>query len=269
MLVFVIPLKSKQVARSWDRICQLLDRSIKAICNQTSPEYRAIVVCHEKPHIEFEHPHVTYLEVDFLPPGEPTYEKKNTDKGRKILRGLTYAKQYNPSHAMIVDSDDCVSKHLAEWVAQHPHSNGWFIDRGYKYQDSNQLIYLKRKDFYTMCGTCNIIRFDLWGLPESAEYNRGYGYYKKYIDHAKMKNILAEQGKSIEPLPFAGAVYIIETGENNYYQNKENKFYQNRFLLHGNKGISGVVGEYTKLFNCRLLTQKHREEFYLFDAKNK
>gem|GEM_PF-3414175 len=33
-----------------------------------------------------------------------------------------------------------------------------------------------------MCGTSNIVRYDLNFLPENAEYNRGYGYYKYYID---------------------------------------------------------------------------------------
>ncbi|MEP0751500.1 hypothetical protein NDA03_04640 [Trichocoleus sp. Lan] len=36
--------------------------------NQTSPDFRAIIVCHKKQNIEFNHPHITYIEVDLPPP---------------------------------------------------------------------------------------------------------------------------------------------------------------------------------------------------------
>ncbi|NEO20625.1 MULTISPECIES: glycosyltransferase family A protein [unclassified Moorena] len=215
MLVFVIPLKSRNVSKSWEHVSKLFERCIKSVCNQTSSEFRVIVVCNEKPEITFSHPHIIYLEVDY-----PTPKEKNpiaiglTDKGRKVLTGLTYARRFDPTHAMNVDADDCVSKQLAEFVRQNPQGNGWFINRGYKYRDGEDCLYLKRKQFYRMSGTANIIRWDLLELPEKPEYNRGYGYYKFYIDHEKVKNILANKGTPLKPLPFSGSVYILGTGEN-------------------------------------------------------
>ena len=93
-------------------------------------------------------------------------------------------------------------------------------------------IYIKRQNYYRMCGTCNIIRYELNKLPEIPEYNRGYGYYKYYIDHEKVREILAKEGTPMNPLPFAGAVYIIETGENLYYEQGKLRFsILNRKLL--------------------------------------
>ncbi len=240
----MIPLKSAKVSNSWERVTQLFERCIKSVCNQTSPNFHVIVVCHEKPKIEFTHPQITYITVDFSHPNEPTPEAKgDTDKGRKILKGLVYARQFSPTHTMTVDADDCVSEKLAKFVQQHPDSNGWFINKGYKYQEGSNYIYIKRSNFYKMCGTCNILRYDLNDLPETAEYNRGYGYYRYYIDHAKVRDILKSKGKSIKSLPFPGAVYILATGENLFKNSTRLRF---------------------SIFNRKSLNQSLRDEFGLY-----
>ncbi|MDJ0797977.1 MAG: glycosyltransferase family 2 protein [Calothrix sp. MO_167.B12] len=245
MLVFVVPLKSRQVSNSWERVSQLFERCVKSICAQTSPEFRVIVVCKEKPDTTFTHPHLTYVEVDFALPNEiEAVNQGRTDKGRKILKGLIQAQQFNPTYTMTVDADDCVSKNLAQFVKSNPHCNGWFINRGYKYQEDSKYIYIKRKNFYKMCGSCNIIRYDLNLLPENPEYNRGYGYYKYYIDHAKVRQILANKEKFMKPLPFPGAVYILGTGEHNFYDSTKLGF---------------------NIINRRLLNKSIQEEFGLFD----
>jgi hypothetical protein len=226
MLVFVIPLKSPQASKSWEHVSKLFERCVKSVCNQTPPNFRVIVVCNEKPQLEFSHPHITYLEVDFPPPKEKeSINNKRTDKGRKILAGLIHANQFSPSHTMAVDADDCVSKHLAKFVNQNPDTNGWFVNRGYKYQDGSEFIYIKYRNFYKMCGSCNIIRYDLNPIPEQPEYNRGYGYYKFYIDHAKPRDILANKAEKLAPLPFAGAVYVVGHGEHHYYDRSRLNFH--------------------------------------------
>ncbi|MEP0811676.1 hypothetical protein [Coleofasciculus sp. FACHB-SPT9] len=56
---------------------------------------------------------------------------KCLEKLQKVMAGFIYAQQLKSSHIMLVDADDCVSKHLAEFVNQHPQSKGWFVDKGY------------------------------------------------------------------------------------------------------------------------------------------
>lgn len=244
MLVFVVPLKSQQVSKSWDLVTQLFERCVKSLCNQTSAEYRVIVVCNERPKIEFNHPKITYIEVDFPPPNEPdSITRGHTDKGRKILKGLIDAQEFLPTYTMAVDADDCVSKHLAEFVNQNHNCNGWFINKGYKYQNNSDYVYIKRKDFYKICGTCNIIKYELNQFPENPEYNRGYGYYKFYIDHEKVRETLMKKEIPLKPLPFPGAVYVVATGENLYYGTTKLTF---------------------NIFNRKLLKQSIREEFSLY-----
>jgi hypothetical protein len=244
MLVFVIPLKSQQVSKSWERVCKLFERTLRSVCNQTSPNFRVIVVCNEKPQIEFSHPNLTYLEVDFSTPKETNpVARGDTDKGRKLLKGLIYAEKFSPSHTMTVDADDCVSKYLAQLCDKYPQENGWYVSRGYKYQEDSSFIYIKRNNFYRMCGTSNILRYDLNFLPQEPEYNRGYGYYKYYILHARVRDVLAEKKMPINPLPFAGAVYIFGYGDNVYGNAKNFSF---------------------SFFNRKQLTESIRDEFCLY-----
>ncbi|SRR5579883_440033 len=247
MLVFVVPLKSPQVSKSWELVTQLFERCMRSLCNQTSPHYRVIVVCNERPRIDFHHPNIKYIEVDFPPANETDpICRGHTDKGRKILKGLIHAQEFCPSHTMAVDADDCVSKYLAEFVHKNQHCYGWFINKGYKYQNGSDFVYIKRSNFYRMCGTSNILMYELNQLPKNPEYNRGYGYYKFYIDHEKVRGDLIKKGTPLQPLPFAGAIYIIDTGENFYY---------------------GATKLTFNIFNRKLLNQPIREEFNLYPMK--
>ena len=96
MLVFVIPVKSPLVSKSWNRFSKLFERCIQSVCNQTSPDFRVIVVCNEKPNTQFNHPHIQYIEVDFPPPNldSASYGQArgsgDADKAKKIF--LIYKK---------------------------------------------------------------------------------------------------------------------------------------------------------------------------------
>ena len=215
MLVFIVPLKSARKSQSWELVCQLFQRSLQSLCNQDCLAFHVIVVCNEKPTIHFQHPQVEYVQVDFPDPKETNPIAWGlTDKGRKVLKGLLAAEKYQPTHTMVVDADDCVSSRLASYVKQYPQENGWFLQKGYKYIDNSQYLYFKRREFYRMTGTANILRYDLNDIPESPEWNRGCGYYKFHINHQKIKLMMAEQGTPLKALPFPGAVYILGTGEN-------------------------------------------------------
>lgn len=244
MLVFVIPLMSSQVSKSWDHVSKLFERCVRSVCNQTSTNYRVIVVCHEKPQIEFTHPNITYVEVEFPVPGLDL-TSKSVDKHRKMLAGLRYAGQFEPSHTMHVDADDCISRHLAKFVEQNPESNGWFVNKGYVYQDGGKFIYFKRRDFYQWCGTSSIFRYDLNPLPEGLNYehievNDGISenlseeikdYYGCYFQHRKIVQYRAQRGTPTEPLPFPGAVYILDHGESMSSNNFNHLLQSKNFFL--------------------------------------
>jgi hypothetical protein len=203
MLVFVVPLKSSRVAKSWDYVTRLFERCLRSICAQTSPDFKVIVVCHERPLIEFQHPAVSYTSVDFNLPGFKDLSAQNRDKYRKLAAGFAAARDYGASHVMEVNADDCVSNRLAEWVERNQTSPGWFFESGYIYRDGSRRIFRKAVDFYHWCGTSNIVRYDLLQLPERIEHAdfRSFG-------HFRVRENLAGLGAALSPLPFPGAVYL-------------------------------------------------------------
>jgi hypothetical protein len=259
MLVFIIPLKSKKVCQSWESVCNLFERTVKSICNQTTNHFRVIVVCNEKPNIEFTHPNITYIERDFVVP-VPDWRNKNLDRTRKLITGLIYAKNMDvkPTHIMCVDADDCISKNLAAFVNSHPQANGWFINKGYIYYDGSQFIRSMRKGFDQYCGTSNIVRFDLYDVPDTIDdltEKKYLDYIFNYYRHRKITATLAQKGKALEPLPFAGAIYT-NNGENNYFG-----------ILDKNKSIKlkSRISRAKALFDYRWVTQSIREEFKLYN----
>jgi hypothetical protein len=258
MLVFIIPLKSKQICQSWERVSQLFARTAKSTCNQTTDNFRVIVVCNEKPNIEFNHKNLIYIQRDFTLPSLD-WRSKNIDRTRKLITGLTYARELNPSHIMSVDADDCVSKHLAEFVNSHSQSNGWLINKGYSYTEGDKIIRLMRKGFERYCGTSNIVRYDLYNVPEIIDEITEAKYLESifnYYRHREITDTLAKQGTPLEPLPFPGAIYT-KNGQNNYLGVED----QNKKI-----NLKSRLFRIKALFDYRLVTKSIRDEFQLYDV---
>lgn len=265
MLVFIIPLKSAKVSDSWERVSRLFERTIKSVCNQTSSEFQVIVVCHERPDIEFEHPNITYISVDFpLPTWEvdTDHTSRDTDKQKKIFTGLTYARSFNPTHVMFVDADDCISKHLAQFVGQNPESNGWLFGKGYEYFDGNNSILLRQKGFYTRCGTSSIVKYEIVAPDKNLKVD---DVDRRWLFHgSRIKKQLFARGIILDSLPFPGAVYITNHGEN--IRN------QIRLELQRANSIHLKIRYYFVIVGKRILSQpltdSIREDYGLYSIHN-
>ncbi|MDX2214434.1 MAG: hypothetical protein SFY66_14175 [Oculatellaceae cyanobacterium bins.114] len=250
MLSFVIPLQSSKVSKSWDTVTLLFERTLRSLCNQTSSDFNVVVACHEKPEIDFHHPKITYIPVDFPVPAADVRFEKVRDRMRKHLTALKYALESNPTHVMKVDADDLVSRRLTEYVGQHPTANGWYMRQGYLYAEGSKQIYLAHNDFYRRCGSCNILRSDLVKVPDDL-HDQALDFSGYYTKHSTVEKLFAEKGTPLEPLPFAGALYTYAHGENAS---------GNR-----NKPTVGNMIDRVKTFfvNFRPLTPSIQEEFGL------
>lgn len=262
MLCFIIPLKSARVSNSWELVSKLFERTIRSVCNQTTPDFRVIVVCHERPNIEFDHPNITYIEVDLPIPtwkDDKDHASREQDKQKKIFMGLIHARQFNPTHVMLVDADDCVSRNLAAFVGSNPQCNGWFFVRGYEHKDGSQSVLLRRKKFHLKCGTSFILKYDLIVPSENTTID---DIDRKFLYHQNLVEIMARKGKPLEPLPFAGAVYVTENGAN--YTNQKKLHLQ---ALNSNTDkFFFYVRRYGKKIFARPLTNSLKEEFGIYDV---
>ncbi|MFD2917901.1 hypothetical protein [Psychroserpens luteus] len=208
MLVFVIPVKCKTIEKNWASFSRLLDRCIGSICNQSNTNFKVVVACHEIPETTYNNdPRVTFLQVDFAPPGINTpLIPKEKDKGKKIKLATDYAKKLGASYIMVVDSDDCISNKICEFVNKNrdDSKSGWYVKKGYLYPEGKKYAYLNLKNFQTICGTCAIIK------PEHIDLMYGENFWFHH-DRTKFSNIA-----SLEPLPFPAALYSMLNGSNIY-----------------------------------------------------
>lgn len=199
---------SAQVANSWTKVTHLCARTVRSACAQTCPDFRVIIVCNEIPEIRFEHPNLEFMTIDFSPPGKATQER-NKDKWRREFAGLRRSFTYHPSHVMMLNADDCVSKRLADHVARNQSANGWYLKKGYFHTDSQSLVHLERRRFHMWCGSSHILRPENMDLPEV--------YVETWcLLHRRTVALMHTRGTPIQPLPFPGAVYNVSHGENMY-----------------------------------------------------
>lgn len=253
MLVFVIPLKSPQISKSWQDVCSIFERTLRSVCNQTSSNFKVIVVCNQKPDITYTYPNIIYLVDNFPIPQPKVRFDKELDRTKKMLAGIVEAKQLpDTTHIMLVDADDCVSNQLAEYVEAYPQHPGWLLASGYWYQENSKFIKVMRKAFYEYCGTSNIIRADLYPVDSNTPEN--VDILQQSYRHKQIRKTLQSKNISLSFLPFKGAIYTVNHGENTYYGigNKYHKISWKSRLL-----------RWKTLLDRRLLTSVIKKDFGL------
>jgi|SRR4051794_37811645 len=202
MLAFVISMKHFQTAGNWDHATQLLERTLRSVCRQSSANYRVVVVANQDIEAVARYDAADLLLVDHPPP-EERLASRRADKARKLERGFEYASALGATHVMAVDADDCVSRRTAEVVESDPDTAGWLLRKGYLWREGSRIAYLNRKNFNHSCGSSAIVRVDLFHHLFDDEPSR-YSFEEPRLP----------DGLSFESFPFAGAVYCILHNEN-------------------------------------------------------
>jgi hypothetical protein len=249
MLTFIVALQSPQTSKDWSRVSRLCERTLRSVCAQTCSDFHVFLVCNQRPDTTFSHPAITVIEEDFALP-EPNTASRMLDKWLKIRRGLMAARALAPAHIMITDADDCVSRRLAALAAKSPQAPGWSFKKGYIHDEGSRWLFLRR-NFDRMCGTSAIVRLEPRDCPQSITLEPADPYFILTHGHGVIDDYFRDRGTPLAPLPFAGAIYITDTGENDSgtaYRNWRGK----KMLLR-------------KLTSGRLLTQGMRAEFGLYD----
>jgi hypothetical protein len=248
MLVFIVTFRSRNFCQNWRRLSALCERTVRSICNQTSPEFRVVLVCHEPPEMNFRHPALEIISRPDLP------IPKNIDEGRrdkwlKVRLGLISQRGHAPVHVMVTDADDCVSNRLAAHVAAHPESPGWYFDSGYVHDENSRSVFLHRRRFDLICGSSAIVRSETADLPIDLERPED-GYPILFAGHTGIHTHMHAMGRPLSRLPFTGTIYVRGTGENiNAFTLSE--WHSKKVMLR-------------KLFWTRPLTAGLRQEYGLY-----
>lgn len=225
-LAFITCLRHPANSTSYAEVERLLEATLHSVAQQTTDDFVSIVVGHRPP--PFELPRSTYfVPVDFDPPPavngpHAAIETFVWDKGTKIGIGLLAAREHRPDRVMVYDADDFVSSRLAAFSNDRPGPFGWLITDGLIYSGRRGVS--RRTDrLNRICGTSAIVPWEAFAVPDDLgldatqdEVGAAFGERLRRImgAHREAGEWLVEHGFAMSPLPFPGAVYHVETGEN-------------------------------------------------------
>jgi len=115
---------------------------------------------------------------------------------------------------MYVDADDLLSKRIAQFVHADRAEHGYVIDRGYEL-DAVAHSLRSAPRFDRLCGSSIIINWRVADLPE-VPFTQRRVPLRRYLDvgHARWADLARADGRPLKPVPFPGAVYVVNTGEN-------------------------------------------------------
>lgn len=214
-LTFIIPVLHQDNAKDWNKLKQNLASTMKSISSQKNDSWKGIVVANRGADLPALPPGFDVKWVEFPPnrlyeqgniDKEQFYEAVRIDKGRRVLAGMLHAGEMQ--HVMIVDDDDFVSDRLSTVAVENPTANGWYIRDGYVWGEDSNYVY-EFSDFSKLCGTCYVIRADLYELPHTFA-EAADEYIKRMLgSHIFIRDHLAEKLTPLAPLPFVGAVYRV------------------------------------------------------------
>ncbi len=219
LITFIIPVRHQDNARDWALLKENLSQTIASVANQSNSDWQALIVANHGADLPAlpERFRVTYVdfspnvlhELNHSPSREDFLDAFRLDKGRRVLAGMLDAK--DSRYFMIVDDDDFVHRGVVDFVAGQAGANGWVIDHGYIW-DHNGTIIMEHDDFNHVCGTCLIIRSDLYQLPEDFRTASQEWIKSRLGSHHRITEILADAGTPLSTLPFRGAIYRVAHG---------------------------------------------------------
>jgi hypothetical protein len=207
MLAFVTSIRAKALAKDWAHIVWLLEQSLKSLVNQTSPDWRAYVVCHDVPEFSTRgDERIRWITTD-IPLPERTFEDMTTDKAIKCTLGIEAALKEGAGHVMLVDADDLVHCELAATVAGSSQCPGWFFPLGY-YHYYGSMWVRPETSFHRFCGTSHIVRGDLISFAPDPALRGARMASLLTVGHPQVRDHFERAGTPLLPLPYPGAVYI-------------------------------------------------------------
>lgn len=225
MLAFITTLRHPQNSTDYGHVESLLQDTLASLTRQSCDDYIVIIVGNHRP--EFPLPkRAVFVEVDFPPPSDHKGPRTGPapfiwDKGTKTGIGLIAARDFAPDYVMFVDADDFVHRELAAFVHARPGHAGWVLKRGWVYSRRRNAYRLHRR-FYRICGTSFIIPFEAYDVPKDLtvsatqqEIADAFGErLENVLIHGWAFNWWRKHGRCLEFLPFPGAVYQLQNGEN-------------------------------------------------------
>ena len=223
---FCIPLQPKANANNWERVCAVLNQTLRSIQNQTNRDFTVFLAGQDRPDIASDiEIKVNWLQADWTV--ENANNEKLRDKRRKRIVLLRAVREAGGGYVMMLDADDLISNRLVDYVLTDRNPNGYIIEKGYAYDWGNGSIApipgAWSKSFDSVCGSCSVIKYgvDDLPLPRGAEAEEGTRHLAMHLkQHSQWKHVMSDLGRPLAVVPFPAAVYVLNHSNNLHYSIK-------------------------------------------------
>lgn len=214
--VFGISLASEKASSDWPRTVQLLGRTLRSVLNQTDGRWRAIVCGHERPDLpELDDPRVMFVVANVDPPKDAKNFRKDKMWKRRLIGSIL--RDLGGGYFCPLDADDLVHKSLVEHVLADDNRRGYNIGTGYAEDFANGRLApvpgVWAAPFDRVCGTSAVLYFSPDELPLDGQLDPAL-YFNLFQSHAYWPVVAEECGRPLDPVPFPGAVYVVNHSQN-------------------------------------------------------
>lgn len=217
-LSFIVPVMDSRGANNWHYAMALLDLTIERALKMDGPIpeiYLAMSAGDEPPEAaRNEHVHVIPVSIDFKPlptRGAVRTDAVHQDMGERVSQVL---KAVRPKgHVMRLDWDDLVSPRMTRVVAEDPECDGWKIERGFIFDQTNE-VQLITSRMHQYCGSTIIMAPEFTGVGEKPFEHTTRFKRMMLGGHRSQLRELEHLGAQLREFPGLGVGYRRESGEN-------------------------------------------------------
>jgi hypothetical protein len=215
-VIFGISLRGAAASRNWDDVQDKLRRTIRSLAAQTDRNFHVVVCGHDEPDLSEFGDIVSWLPVSWpVPAGPKEFSNDKMKKRRWILLNLRPLVT-SGIYFFTLDADDLIVDNFVEYVRTDHNRAGYYIDKGYALDvETNSLAKLdaKTRAFHKTCGSCAAF----WLTPIHMPRRMGDkdNFFSHMIVHTDYPETCAALGRTIQPVPFYAALYLLNHGNNN------------------------------------------------------
>jgi hypothetical protein len=238
---FGIPLKARATAKNWDWTVRDFNRTLASVYNQTNPNFRILVGCHDIPDLlvsaddRLEFIQVHSPAPDLTKDPHAIYP----DKARKLQRVGERFREVGGSWFMVLDADDLISNRLVDFVLSNPNPNGFIARAGYIVdEESRAVLSIPDPDIFNLtfdqiCGSSAMVRFrpDDFKISSDPASQLRFTRYAGSADHRILWRQSIEDNRPLTPLPFAAVAYVLNTGNNHSMLHRSDGAWRTKRLI--------------------------------------